>query len=257
MQAPAWFFPRFRSFLYGFTLPWRAAKLIYSKPSLVFLSVLPVGITLVLYVFILSKLQGLAKEGLLEYFKLWGWDPNGWVAWSVLGVSKILLFLVSALSFSLVSSMTSSPFNDFLAEKTERWSEPPLRSTRALSWKEKLGLIGIDLAKTGAATLATLFAILFSWIPILNLVSFIFAFLLITFQYVSYPQTRRGEKIFQGLRFLGKHFYSSLGFGFVFSFLFAVPILSSFCLPLAVVGGTLLYARAQKPEKQTGLFLLK
>ncbi|MCR4313075.1 MAG: hypothetical protein NUV58_02410, partial [Candidatus Roizmanbacteria bacterium] len=67
---------------------------------------------------------------------------------------------------------------------------------------------------------------------------------LVTFQYISYPQTRRDVGIRQGAKFLWHHIYACTGFGSIFLLLFAIPFLSSFVLPLAVIGGTLLAARA-------------
>jgi uncharacterized protein involved in cysteine biosynthesis len=74
--------------------------------------------------------------------------------------------------------------------------------------------------------------------------AFAVAFLLVMFHYI-YPQTRRGLGFRYGLGFLWRHAYACLGFGASISFLFAIPFASSFALPLAVVGGTLLVARAQ------------
>jgi len=88
-----------------------------------------------------------------------------------------------------------------------------------------------------------------AWIPVVNVAAFFLTCVLICFQYTSYPQTRRGVGIKDGVRFLFQYFYSCLGFGMVLIALFSVPFFSCFMLPLAVVGGTLLVARAQKiPE---------
>ena len=72
----------------------------------------------------------------------------------------------------------------------------------------------------------------------------VLALLLLTFQYVSYPQTRRGENLGTSLAFLGRHFWACLGWGASMTVLFMIPLLSAFMLPIAVVGGTLLYARS-------------
>ncbi len=76
-------------------------------------------------------------------------------------------------------------------------------------------------------------------------------FLLVTFQFVSFPQTRRGEGVLDGIRFLGRNFWVSLGFGMSIAFLFALPLVSTLALPIAVVGGTLLYAHARQGAKLT------
>ncbi len=109
---------------------------------------------------------------------------------------------------------------------------------------KKLRLLGLDMVKSVAATGAGLVALMLSWMPVVNFLALLMTFLLFCFQYISYPQTRRGLGVDEGFRFLWNHLYACLGFGAVISILFAIPIFSSFCLPLAVVGGTLLVARA-------------
>ncbi|MCC7443144.1 MAG: hypothetical protein IT285_16045, partial [Bdellovibrionales bacterium] len=54
----------------------------------------------------------------------------------------------------------------------------------------------------------------------------------------------RGVALGEGLRFLARHFFACVGHGATLTVLFAVPFLGSFVLPIAVVGGTLLVARA-------------
>jgi uncharacterized protein involved in cysteine biosynthesis len=117
---------------------------------------------------------------------------------------------------------------------------------RKPSFTAKLRLILIDLGKSVAAAVATFGAILLSWVPVLNFAAFALAFLLVCFQYISYPQTRRGQGIREGLKFLLHHPFACLGFGASLTFLFSIPLVSSLCFPMAVVGGTLLVARSQR-----------
>lgn len=241
-------FSRIRSFYYGLLLPWRAFKLIVANPTLIFWSLLPIGLTTTLYVFAISRLQGMAKTFFKEALTQWGWNPEGAIAWIATLVFSLLLIIVSALTFTFLSSMIAAPFNDFLAEKTEGYVQPALSPVPESSWKHKMHLIGIDLLKTFAATGASVFALLFSWIPVVNLLSAGAAFLLITFQYTSYPQTRRGISLGQGVTFLWKHIFACLGFGATLALLYSIPFVSCVTLPLAVVGGTLLVSRTQDGE---------
>jgi uncharacterized protein involved in cysteine biosynthesis len=235
-----------RSLWYGLTLPFRAGKLIVTKPVLLFWSMLPVALTLSLYGFVVLRLQHLARDALTRQFTAWGWDAHGWGAFTLGLLAQLGLILVSALTFSAVASVISSPFNDFLAERTERFAEPALPSVKKPGFAGKLRLILIDLGKSLAAAFAMVVAILMSWVPLLNLLAFGVAFLLVSFQYISYPQTRRGLGIGDGLKFLAVHPFACLGFGATLTLLFSIPLVSSLCFPLAVVGGTLLVARGQR-----------
>jgi uncharacterized protein involved in cysteine biosynthesis len=234
------------SFWFGLTLPFRAAKLIAGKPVLMFWSLLPASLTLSLYFAVVLRLQHLAQGVLVRQFDQWGWDSHGWAAWIVALLVRVVLILVGAFTFSAAASVISSPFNDFLAEHTERFAHPPLPAVKKPDLMGKLRLIAIDLGKSLAAGVALVAAILLSWVPFLNLVAFAAAFLLVAFQYISYPQTRRAQGLREGLSFLLKHPFACLGFGATCTFLFSIPLVSALCYPLAVVGGTLLVARSQR-----------
>lgn len=257
MPLPEWSFQRTRSLVYGLKLPWESVRLLFRKPSLILWSLLPLAITVVLYGFLISSLQDWAQLQIRFWLETWGVRPEGWLAWSFTLLVKLVVFFAGAFTFAFAAGIAASPFNDFLAEATERWAEPPLPSVPPSPWAAQLRLIGIDIAKTFAATVATVAAILLSWVPIVNLVAFALACLLLTFQFVSYPQTRRGVGIGEGLLFLWKHAYACVGFGGVMSVLFALPLVSILALPVAVIGGTLLTARAPGLKDAAGQWRLR
>jgi CysZ protein len=212
-MSPMTFFKRTKSFWFGFTLPLTAARVIFRNPKLIFWSLLPIALTLTLYILVLGRLQEAAQQGMAAYLASWGLGAEGWAAWALLLVTRIVLILIGAVTFSLVASIVASPFNDLLAEAAEPYSNPPLSAVAPQDLGHKLRLVGVDLAKTVAAAVATVFALLLSWVPVLNVAAFVLAFLLICFQYVSYPQTRRAVGLGEGLRFLWRHAYACAGFG--------------------------------------------
>ena len=202
-------------------------------------------LTFILFIYGISALQDWAIASLQECVTKLGFSPDSLIGKFFMLSGKMILWMVAALTFVFTSSIVASPFNDILAERTEKFAETPLPSVTKKTLKEHVHLIGIDLFKTATTFSAAVFAIVFFWVPIINILAFILAFLLVTFQYISYPQTRRSIGLRQGAKFLWHHIYACTGFGVILSFLFAIPFLSSFVLPLAVVGGTLLVARAQ------------
>lgn len=238
-------FTPLRSLAYGFSLPYKALRLIASKRSLLVLSIIPIGLTLLLYLLVIHRTQIWLGSQFHTHLVAWGLSSTGWVTWLLEAVAKLILILIGILAFTFMSSIVASPFSDLLAEQAERYSTPPLPRVPHAPFRERIRLIWIDLVKTLAATVMGLIALLVSWVPALNIIGLVLAFLLISFQYLSYPQTRRGWKLSRGSFFVLKHFFLCLGFGFSISILFSVPFLSSFALPLAVVGGTLLFARTQ------------
>jgi uncharacterized protein involved in cysteine biosynthesis len=243
---------RAESFYFGLTLPFRAAKLIFSHPRLLFWSVLPTAITLTLYYYFIAAITSHIAAFILAHV-----GDN----WLLVLISKVLVFVAAALTFSFAANLISTPFNDFLAESTERWAEPALPEPEIPStgifagyWRNKVRLIGIDAVKTFAAMIMGMIALLCSWIPVVNLAAVLITFLVFSFQFISYPQTRRGEKLSRALSFLGRHFFACLGFGAIGSLLFSIPIVSCLAIPLAVVSGTLLVARAREKNGFLRLF---
>jgi uncharacterized protein involved in cysteine biosynthesis len=227
-----------QNFAYGLTSPLKAASLLARHPRLLAASLLPWLFALGLDLWIIHKLQaGLAVwihshlAGTLESVAV----VLGWVA----------LVIVGALAFSFIVGIAALPLNDWLAELTEPRADPPLEPVGRVSLTQRARLLSIDLFKTCVAMGLSLLALFFSWVPVLNLAGLILTFLLITFQFLSFPQTRRGQGIAAGAKFLARNFAASLGFGMSFAFLFSLPIVSSLALPLAVVAGTLLYARGK------------
>ncbi len=251
---PEKLFHRTRSLWFGLTLPYRALRLIFVNKSLLFWSILPLVLTFILFIYGISQLQDWAVALLQESVAGLGFGPDSWIGWFFVLSGKIILWMVAALTFIFTSSIVASPFNDVLAERSEKFTEIPLPPVTKKSLKQNIQLIGIDLFKTATAFIAALFAIIFCWVPVVNVFAFILAFLLVTFQYISYPQTRRSIGLREGAKFLWRHIYACTGFGAIFTFLFAIPFLSSFVLPTAVVGGTLLAARAPGTSE---LFRLK
>ena len=238
---------RINSLIFGLTLPFQAGTLILRRPALLGWSILPIAVTLGLYTWIIHALNVALQTWMQAHFLAWHWNPSGWGAVIFSGFLHILLILVAAISFSFVASIAASPFNDFLAEAAEKWGSPPLAPVQDRTILIKARLIMIDAGKSLAATIAGLAALLLAWVPLVNAVTFLLTFLLISFQYISYPQTRRSQGLGDGVRFLWDHPFACAGFGATMALLFSIPIVSSLSLPLAVVGGTLLVARAQAP----------
>jgi CysZ protein len=232
------------SFFFGLSLPLRAARLRLSQPRLLFWSALPALLTLAVSSYAVSAAKRAASAALTAYLISLGFDPTGWLAWTLGALLGLVLLIVGAATFSTLATLIASPLNDFLAESSEAFIEPRLPPAPSASWNGRARLILLDLVKSLAAGVGTLVALLVSWVPLVNFVGLALAALLVCFQYTSYPQTRRGVGLNEGLAFLFREFPSCLGFGLSVLALFSLPWISAFFLPLAVVGGTLLVAHA-------------
>lgn len=235
---------RLRSFWYGMTLPYRALRLILGSRGLLLLSILPIAITVLIYTYLIIAFQAKVRNALQSYVVSLGFGSESLFSWIISPGITLLFVLLSILTFAFLCSIVALPFNDFLAEKTERFATPSLPEVKDRSFLRSVRNIGIDLIKTSGSMALGLFALLLCWVPVVNILCVIVGVLMICFQYTSYPQTRRGIGFCEGLRFLKDHRFACAGFGTVLAFLFALPIVSWVVLPVAVVGGTLLVGRA-------------
>jgi len=213
--------------------------LISRTPVLLGASIAPLLLSVGLDAWLIHRIQSSLARWIHDH-------ASSHLEWIAQIFAWIALFIAGVLAFTFIAGIAALPFNDGLAELTETRATPPLAPIARVSWSGKARLLAIDLFKTLCALFMSFFALVFSWIPGLNLIGIVLAFLLISFQFLSYPQTRRGEGVREGVIFLFAHFWACLGFGMSFAFLFALPVVSSLALPLAVVGGTLLYARSAK-----------
>lgn len=235
-------FPRIRSLWYGLSLPYHAIQLIVREKSLLLLSFIPIFITLIVYIYVIIQFQSWAKNFIDSHFIHIGWQ--GWFAWIINAVTRLIVYLAAALTFAFSSSIVAAPFNDLLAEKTENFSDPPLPQLPKNSFFGHIKLILIDIIKTIVTAIVGVLFLLLSLIPVVNIIAFVMLFLLISFQFLSYPQTRRGIGLKEGSRFVKHHFFACVGFGITTSFLLSLPLISTIALPIAVVSGTLLAGRA-------------
>lgn len=255
MKIYAWFY----SFFFGLFLPFRAMKLIFTNRALLVWSAIPFVLTLAVSIYGVASVKTYLVTIGMHYLGQYGIAPESLTAQAAIVLFKIVLFVLAAISFSFLAGIIASPFNDFLAEATEPHVRPALphltEETKKFSFRAKA--IWIDILKTivvtGLQIFTLLLAILVIWIPGLNVLLMCLTFQLLTFQFVSYPQTRRGEGLGHGLKFLWNHFFACAGFGATIGTLFALPLISGFALPLAVVGGTLLYGRAKDPVSRPPL----
>lgn len=247
-----------KDFVTGILLPLRAVKLIATTPRLLLLSTLPLIASIVIYLILWNHVISPARDslvagagnyigGVLGVETLSELQP--WIRFIVYWLVQILLWVALALTFSWATNIVALPLNDLLAKGTEQFTTPPIAIEMPFNLMHEIGILWIDLKKNLFSAFVLVGCLTVAWIPIMTPFVGIIAWLMLTFQYVSYPQTRRGIGVLSGLKFLCSHFFLCLGFGIVISIGFGVPILFIFIPPIAIVSGTLLFSRTQIPAK--------
>ena len=235
----------FEDLLYGFLIPFRALDLIFSKPKLLFLSLFPVLLSLVvigLFFYLgFTHLSGWVT-GVFQHFFHSGMSSfDGVLIPIILIIAAILLGYCCIQLIGFILNLIAFPLNDLLAQQTENVLGVQRPQDESLSaWAR---VIFLDIRKTVFGFILLVFCTLGLLIPGLNLLFFIAISVLTTFNFITYPQSRRQIGIAESLRWIHAHFASCLGFGILTGFLFSAPLLNIFALPVAVVGGTMLYFR--------------
>ena len=226
--------------MYGSLIPFRALDLIFSHRKLLLLSIAPI---LLAFLFLTGGAVAfiyLAQSWVEATFHTWVEGASGvLLKLAVLLVSFVsIYFILQWVSF--IISLVASPFNELLAERTEFILG--VRIEKA-SLGKLTRVFFLDLRKTLISLILLSIFSIGLLIPAFNVAFFLALALLTTFTYITYPQNRRENGIRESVKWISQNLAASLGFGIVTSFLFVSPIINIFILPVAVVGGTMLYFR--------------
>lgn len=180
--------------------------------------------------------------------------PLKWIVWSVIG---ILMLIVYAYSFNMITNIIAAPFYGLLAAKAETiltGIAPPAESTASMISRtllrecEKLWYF----LKRGFVVILIMILVgtLTGWIPGLNLLAPLIGLAWgawsMAIQYSDYSADNH-QLAFKPLRqCLWKKKYSSLGFGGFIILCSIIPVVNIIAMPVAVVGGTLFWLRELK-----------
>lgn len=246
-------------FFNGASMPFRALSVLLNVPKLALFSLLPILLTLLLYlamyhyVFlpgvdsasdnINSFLRAIPLLGSLEWL-------IAWVHYLVMLVLRFSYWIIAALLFSFCSNVLGVVFYDQLALLTEPHTIPVLEKLPPTSWSEEGAKLWLDFVKSVVTLVLMLICLLLAVIPFFAIFSMLGIWLLMAFQYLTYPQTRRSMATRDCIRALLDNFWLCLGFGAVTTLAFSVPFFAAIWTPLAVVGGTLLFAQLKTAAKQ-------
>lgn len=245
------------NFFFGFFAPLRALALLLRTPALLALSIIPIILTLLMY---LALHQWLLEPGVeaatasaravaesLPILGAYQWFASG-VASATNWILKVGFWIFALLMLSVSSNVIALPFNDLLAMRTEKYALPKLAQVCSSGLSSEFKKLLIDLVKSVSAGLLMLVCLILSLVPVLNIFAALGFWFLIAFQYLSYPQTRRERGFAQSAREMLMHLSLVLGFGLSAALGFSVPLLGVIWAPLCVVAGTLVYARMQGGE---------
>jgi len=247
-------------FSLGFLYPFRAARYISRHPSLWKFVLIPFLINTV--VFSVSVYFGLnffsdTVVALIPTGEAWYWLILYYLSWVVAAVvTAVLVFF----SFTVVGNLIASPFNDLLSERTEEKlrggiSETPF-SLRGFMRDARYTLVE-EFKKISAFVLAMVFVFAFNLLPgfgtlIYSVLSILITLFFLSVEYTGYIFSRRRVPFREQRRYLLGRKFLMLGFSTGLLVILAIPLVQFLCIPMGVVGATLLWVDHRNPELEKG-----
>lgn len=243
------------AFVRAFGAPLRALGFLWDHKRLWPLAAAPFFLNLVLFVlaFWLSYTYlGDWVRGLLSGDGGWWWAA---LLYLLLVLMVLALLVVQIYFFAVVGSMLSAPFLELLTRRTETlvpgmppgapWAESGLAREVWRVLRQSLMRLLIYLA-------VMLPLLLLTFIPGVGGVvyaglAWLFTAYFLALEFMDYPLDRRGLSLKEKSRYVRGMGLGWLGFGSAVLVLGLVPVVNFALLPLAAVGGTLLYLERPLP----------
>jgi len=237
------------SFARGFSYPLRAAKFLSKRPGLLKYMAIPFSINVL--IFSLSVYFGLDLfQGMLETYapssEHWYGVILYYLAWTV---ALLLTTVVVFFSFTVIGNLIASPFNELLSERAEALQIGALLNERfsiGRFWKEAKHALFVEVKKLSVfiACMLLLFAI--NFVPgigsmIYAVLAPVFTLFFLVVEYMAFVLMRKQLSFAQQRHYITKRPVLMTGFACSIFCLLAIPFVQFFCIPLAVVGATLLW----------------
>jgi|SRR5699024_9782360 len=177
-----------------------------------------------------------------------------WLVW-------LVLLVLLATVFTTAVQLISAPFMGFLSAKVDaRYARLPLpeESLWAMSkrvlWRETVKLFYWSWRALLIFIGTALLSFVLAPVPVLNLLGptlwFTWASWMLGIQYIDYGADNRIVPFAQALKEYRAQRWLVIGFGGGVMFLTLIPLVNLIIMPMAVVGGTLLWLHMARLEKQ-------
>ncbi len=233
----------------GFAYPFRSGRFIIRHPGLLRYIVIPFIINAAF--FSLAVYFGLdffndTVVGRIPREEAWYWLFLFYILWVLaLLATAVLVFF----SFTIIGNLIASPFSDLLSEKTEQIltgnrAEEPF-STRGFfrdAWKTlKEESKKMALFAGGMILLLGLNLLPVAGTAIFMVLSLLFTLFFLSVEYTGYIFGRKHLGFREQRRYILSRKFLMAGFAAGVLMVLAIPFIQFFCIPLAVVGATLLW----------------
>lgn len=237
---------------HGITLPFRAAKFVFTNPGLWKFVVLPALINVLLFglaLYLLLPRVGTVIDWLqVDVHLSFGpqWFGTG-IEYFLTAIFGILAVVAAYIFVLLFGGIAASPFNDLLSERTERLL---LRQDEA-EHRDEMAIWGILRGISASIFMLISYLFFMFWVLLFNLIpgigpplatilGTVLSALFLAVEYSDAPIDRRGGGLRRKFEAVEGHRTLSVGFGLGASLLLWIPLLNFLTIPIAVAGGTAL-----------------
>lgn len=250
------------AFIKGLGYPRRALRIIRADRVLLRYALLPFlinvfvfALAIAAFVYWFGDLWGLTSDWTrIARPEGWYWLPFYWVLagvrWLLAGLLMIVALLITWFSFTLVGNVIASPFNELLSINTERRLRDRASPESEEGWRALLGemarAVGDEARKMVFFLLVQAALLPLNFVPLIGTIVYTvlslgFGVLFVALEFTDYPMARRRIPFAERRRAVWRHKALMSGFGGSLFLTFFIPGMNLICLPLGVVGGTLLY----------------
>jgi len=240
----------------GFFYPFLAGRFLMNHPGLLRFVLIPFLINTLIFsltvYFGFGFFDGLVAKYIPEG-DAWYWLLLSYAVWvlAVL-VTVVLVFF----SFTVIGNLIASPFNDLLSEKTEKMltgAQADQAFALRVFLQDTKRVVITELKKISFFIAGMVVLLLFNLIPVVG--GFLYtglAFLLTLFflvvEYLGYILERKRFTFARQRQYIMARKFLMLGFGTGIMAVLAIPFMQFLCIPLGVVGATLLWFDLETPD---------
>ncbi len=248
-----------RGFVHGLAAPWRAAAFLRQHKGLLRYVAIPLAVNT--GIFSATTWVGLRFfDRIVSHYlpagEAWYWALLSWLSWLV---ALVVVALLVFFSFTVVGNLIASPFNDLLSERVEDLvcgRGPDGGPAPSLAAVVRQGLLAVreEAKKVAVFVTGMLLLLLLHLLPGIGLLlypplSFFWTVFFLVVEYTGYVFSRKGLGFADQRRFIAARPATMFGFGCGVLCLLAIPLVQLLCIPLAVVGATLLWCEAQQAAR--------
>ena len=239
--------------IHGFRLPFRGLTYLAQHRPLWKWAALPAAVNIVLFSVALTILLSYVPTlyRLVQFSsspeQAWLWRVLLNLMSATLGVLLILLSgAVLVVVFMMLAKIIAAPFLDVLAQQVESLHGETHGDVFNWDyfWRSFGVAIGAELKRTGFVIIVYGALFLLGLIPVLApftaLAGTLFTILFLPLQYTGYTMDHRLMTFRQRRALVGQRPWLMFGFGLAAFLTIFIPLLNFICLPILVVGGTLL-----------------